>query len=1085
MGENERVEIEGYKFFYNSNKQGQGGIIIGVKKELGGITIETERVLGEYQSLWVRIDNSRNKINIGCIYAPQESRTKIGVFREMYEHINKRINKAKHDDEKIVITGDFNAKIGNMIKGNREEVTKSGKLLKKMAMEQELSILNSINKCRGKWTRISGKEKSIIDYVMVFQEDERYVSSMKIDEDKEDTPRYREGKKTIYSDHCALITEIGWTQANTERYTTQKEELVINERALEKFNRETEQGELAEIMSTDEDVNSKYKKWQEKLTEIIKKSSEKRKKGKETRLKAVKKLTNIKKTIRGRRGVRTKEKKIHINNINNMIEEENKQHRARQTIYKAKCIQSEGKMHGGTFWEFKKQMDRKGKSETPSAMNDKEGEEKCGKEDIKRVFVDFYKELFTPTKPNTEIEKRAEDITNIVFEEIMKEAEEANSEEEIKEKDIVENINSIKNKVSLDGQGLSNKILKHAGSDMISSINILFREVDKERSGPDTWEDIMVKSIYKGKKCKKEMEHRRGIFMTSVINKLFERVKLSKQRTIIERKISRFQTGGIRDKSRVDNTMILNATIDYNILIGSETYVFFADAYKCFDKLDLRTCLIDYYEMLGAHETKLLYEMNKQARIVIKTPVGSTEAVEVKEITKQGTLFGPVLCNINTDKINKIGVRNISTIGPNIECEASIYVDDIEQAGSHINTIERTAGNCSAMEDNRKFTFNNGTDKTAFMIVRPKKESKEKKFLKTTIKRGKIGRTDTYRLLGEWYNERYDHETSLKVKENKIPGMIAQIKHYGDTYRVGNMALQVRIQIFTSTVIPTIYDNVETWSVVSTKEVERLEKMQRDILTSIMEIPQCTPYLGLLAEFGIWPAEQLIHYKRIMLLHQILTSEDTRFLKTVIEDQVRDTWKGCWIEQTREICEKYNLGIQLVGILKKGYLKRILKKRINRRLELKLVSESKSKTKMRFCGDFKRKQYTMKGDINFEMGKSILKLRLNMLELKSNYKGEHKNSLACDLCKTGIDNTEHLFECVGIKRAMDVPKIDVIGGESLDELTNFLEEVMKIKGIDSSKRVKQNLGSGVYHVSSMSHDCMKITVSKGPPKKEK
>ena len=45
-----------------------------------------------------------------------------------------------------------------------------------------------------------------------------------------------------------------------------------------------------------------------------------------------------------------------------------------------------------------------------------------------------------------------------------------------------------------------------------------------------------------------------------------------------------------------------------------------------------------------------------------------------------------------------IGSKIISTIGPNIACEASIYVDDIEQAGSHINTIEGTARNCGTVE---------------------------------------------------------------------------------------------------------------------------------------------------------------------------------------------------------------------------------------------------------------------------------------------------------------------------------------------------------------------------------------------------
>ena len=50
--------------------------------------------------------------------------------------------------------------------------------------------------------------------------------------------------------------------------------------------------------------------------------------------------------------------------------------------------------------------------------------------------------------------------------------------------------------------------------------------------------------------------------------------------------------------------MVFNATIDYNNFINSETYVFFADAYKCFDKLDLKTSLIDLYEILGEHEVE-------------------------------------------------------------------------------------------------------------------------------------------------------------------------------------------------------------------------------------------------------------------------------------------------------------------------------------------------------------------------------------------------------------------------------------------------------------------------------------------------
>ena len=40
--------------------------------------------------------------------------------------------------------------------------------------------LNSLKKSRGKWTRSSGREKSILDYIMI-EEDENGVESIIID----------------------------------------------------------------------------------------------------------------------------------------------------------------------------------------------------------------------------------------------------------------------------------------------------------------------------------------------------------------------------------------------------------------------------------------------------------------------------------------------------------------------------------------------------------------------------------------------------------------------------------------------------------------------------------------------------------------------------------------------------------------------------------------------------------------------------------------------------------------------------------------------------------------------------------------
>ena len=756
-------------------------------------------------------------------------------------------------------------------------------------------------------------------------------------------------------------------------------------------------------------------------------------------------------------------------------------------IKKAKSLQSDNKMHSGTFWEFKKQMDRINKVETPSSMLDKNGKEKTTREEIKIIFEDFYQELFKHNEPTTETEKLAEKVTNQVFEEIMKRADQVIEKDPITKDEIQNSIKQIKNKATMDYNRINNKILKSAGEDFLSSLEILFNEINRNNYGPDMWEYMIIKSIHKSK-SRKEMNNRRGLFMTSVVGKLFSTTKRNRQRSRLEGGISKFQTGGITNKSTVDNSVVFNATIDYNNFINSETYVFFADAYKCFDKLDLKTSLIDLYEILGEHEAKLFYNLNKKAIITIQTPVGDTNPIEVHEIVKQGTIYGPILCDINTDKVNTVGSRNITTIGPNIQCMSLIYVDDIQHGGSHLKSIERAASNCSSMEQLRKYIFNNEVEKTAFMIINAKKDSKNIQELKTQVKRGKIKRTTEYKYVGNWYNEKYNHDTSIKAKASKVPGMIVQMKYYGDTYKVGNMAFQVRLEIFESTVIPTIYHNVETWSKITGKEIEKLEKMQKDILTDIFELPKSTPYFGLLSELGIWPFEELMEHKRIMLFHQIITSDDNRFLKEVIMDQLRSIYPGCWTEQTLEICNKYNLGVQLIKCMRKGKLKKLLKERIRKRLERKLEIESREKTKLRFCGGFSRKKYIMKGNMSKNMIKAIMKTRLNMLELTCNYKGNNKSEI-CALCKDGRDTTEHIFECREIKKSLDnIPDIEVLKNDSEQayfELGEFVKNICDLRGIDLNKTVKENLANfwkkieerKTYQITSFNDTDLKMVIS--------
>ena len=46
--------------------------------------------------------------------------------------------------------------------------------------------------------------------------------------------------------------------------------------------------------------------------------------------------------------------------------------------------------------------------------------------------------------------------------------------------------------------------------------------------------------------------------------------------------------------------------------------------------------------------------MNRDCKVIIDTPYGITDHIYLKSAVKQGTVLGPTLCGLETDKINQI-----------------------------------------------------------------------------------------------------------------------------------------------------------------------------------------------------------------------------------------------------------------------------------------------------------------------------------------------------------------------------------------------------------------------------------------------
>ncbi len=143
------------------------------------------------------------------------------------------------------------------------------------------------------------------------------------------------------------------------------------------------------------------------------------------------------------------------------------------------------------------------------------------------------------------------------------------------------------------------------------------------------------------------------------------------------------------------------------------------------------------------------------------------------------------------------------------------------------------------------------------------------------------------------------------------------IKKFGSETQVGKMAIEVRLKILESIVMPSILYGTEVFINLTKKDNEDLEKLQKQLLVGLFEVEESTPYLGLILESGILPMKNQIDYKKLMLYHWLLTSDDERMAKKVLLDQEDCGISNCWYSELEEIAEAYKIDISIGSINKK------------------------------------------------------------------------------------------------------------------------------------------------------------------------
>jgi hypothetical protein len=254
----------------------------------------------------------------------------------------------------------------------------------------------------------------------------------------------------------------------------------------------------------------------------------------------------------------------------------------------------------------------------------------------------------------------------------------------------------------------------------------------------------------------------------------------------------------------------------------------------------LKDCLVDLKECgMRDRDVVMVYRLNEEAMFKVKTPAGETEEIVVREVVKQGTVFGPKLCCASTGKVND-GLKVEEIVYPSVNLKAVIFVDDINGSGGK-GFVEGVMVKCKEKEDEKLWEFS--TDKSKWMCAQNRKRNIDN--IEVSVKQGRIERADKYKYLGNITNEKGNMDDQLVHMEGKVNAVVRETNNICSPGKVGTYEIEGKKLVYESQIAPCIFYNIEVWTNLRKADIEKLKSIQGQILRRVYGLPNQSVHLTL------------------------------------------------------------------------------------------------------------------------------------------------------------------------------------------------------------------------------------------------
>lgn len=597
-------------------------------------------------------------------------------------------------------------------------------------------------------------------------------------------------------------------------------------------------------------------------------------------------------------------------------------------------------------------------------------------------------------------------------------------DDNIKNQEITEAINNLKNNKAAGLDRITNEMIKYGKDIILPLLAKLFNKILTTGIFPTQWTKGYVSPIHK-KDDTLDPNNYRGITILSCLGKLFS--------TVLNMRLTNFQENGktlkdnqsgFRKKRRTtDNMFILKTLINkYLNSPRKKLYLCFIDFQKAFDTVWHSGIALKLLRMgIGNRFYKIIKSMYENTKLCIKTNNNITDAFTSNIGIRQGDNISPTIFNIYLNDLEFPKENCDPATLLNESVSHLLWADDlllISETSTGLQSCLNILGNYC-----KQWHLNINPTKSNVMIISKSKRTSQEN-IKFNLNEHEIAYTDKYTYLGctlNYLGKFSDTKTDLYQKALKALFKIH--RSFGGI----NPSPKIYNKLFDTLIKPIILYASEIWG------VESISKLNKDTIKYFDDLDKDPPEklhtkfckLNLLVskntsnaatkkELGRQPLIVDINNQILKYWLRLENSTDNAILNDAYKccQALQKENKPCWLTYPTELLSKHNLPNNKIDQDMIDTLSIKTKQNYETYCKSKIQTSEKLIVYKTIIDSSPAEYLDMINNCNYR--KSVTKLRIcaHRLEIETGrYKNIQRIHRTCKFCDTDAIEDEVHFIC--------------------------------------------------------------------------